>query len=149
MAFIGDFETLDVPTMISRRTNDCMHTFLPASIAPPPKDNTAFSEHINRLREIMPKFPVITKDVMEDEEKNMAIVHAISQAHFYESVKDEGIPPNDWNYQGEYIFMLTMTDAGDKVKKVVEFVDSKGTERLLGLITRARANKEKSDTEKA
>ncbi|MCJ1419313.1 hypothetical protein MMC32_005667 [Xylographa parallela] len=82
MAFIGDFETLDVPTILSRRTDDCNHTFLPESIAPPPKGNTAFSEHINRLREIMKKFPVIKRDVMDDKEKNTAIIHAISQAHF-------------------------------------------------------------------
>jgi hypothetical protein len=149
MDFIGDFETLDVPTMLSRRTKDCIHTFLPSSIAPPPKDNTAFGEHIRRLREIMPKFPVAAKEVMEDEEKNTAIIHAISQVYSYDSVKDEGIPPDDWKYQGEYIFTLTMTEAGDKVKKVVEFVDSKGSERLLGLIKRARANKEKADAEKA
>ncbi len=149
MAFIGDFETLDVPTMLSRRTTDCIHTFLPSSIAPPPKDNTAFGEHIRRLREVMPKFPVTAKEVMEDEEKNVAIIHATSQAHFHDSVKDDGILPDDWKYQGEYIFMLTMTEAGDKVKKVVEFLDSKGTERLLGLVKRARANKEKADAEKA
>jgi len=149
MAFIGDFETLNVPTMLSRRTNDCVHTFLPSSIAPPPKDNIAFGEHVSRLREIMPKFPVTAKEVMEDEEKNVAIIHAVSQAYFYDSVKDEGISSDDWKYQGEYIFVLTMTEAGDKVKKVVEFVDSKGTERLLGLIKRARANKEKADAEKA
>ena len=91
----------------------------------------------------MPKFPVTAKEVMEDEEKNAAIVHAGSHAYFYDSVKDEEIPPDDWKYQGEYIFILTMTEGGDKVKRVVEFVDSKGTERLLGLIKRARANKEK------
>ena len=149
MAFIGDFETLDVTTMLSRRTKDCMHTFLPSSMALPPKDNAAFGEHISRLREVMPKFPVIAKEVMEDERKNVAIVHAVSQAYFYDAVKDDGIPPDDWTYQGEYIFVLTMTEAGDKVEKVVEFVDSKGTERLLGLIKRARANKEKVDAEKA
>jgi len=149
MAFIGDFETLDVPTMLSRRTNECVHTFLPSSIAMPPKDNTAFGEHVSRIREIMPKFPVTAKEVMEDEGKNTVIIHAVSQAYFHDSVKDEGIPSDDWRYQGEYIFMLTMTEAGDKVNKVVEFVDSKGTQTVLGLIKRARANKEKADAEKA
>ncbi|MCJ1404371.1 hypothetical protein MMC11_007596 [Xylographa trunciseda] len=148
LAFIGDFETLDVPTMLSRRTTDCIHTFLPSSLALPPKDNTAFGEHIRRLREIMPKFPVTATEVMEDEEKNVAIVHAFSQACFHDWVKDAGIPSTDWDYQGEYIFVLAMTEAGDKVKRVVEFVDSKGTERLLGLVMRARANLEKADAEK-
>lgn len=149
MAFIGDFETLDLPTMVSRRTNDFIQTFLPSSIPPPPKDNTTFGEHVNRIREVMPKFPFTAKEVMEDGERNVVIIHAISQAHFYDSVKDEGIPFDEWKYQGEYIFMLTMTEAGDMVKKGVEFVDSKESERLLGLIKRARNNEEKADAEKA
>ena len=131
--------------MLSRRTSDCIHTFLPASLAMPAKDNTAFGDHVSRLREVIQRFPVTAKEVMEDEEKNAVIIHASAQAYFYDSVKDEGIPPDDWTYHGEYIFMLTMTEAGDKVRKVSEFLDSKATERVFGLMKRARANKEKAD----
>ena len=35
-----------------------------------------------------------------------------------------------------------------KIKRVVEFVDSLGTERLRGLIKRARENKAKKETER-
>ncbi|KAK4980946.1 hypothetical protein LTR28_011345 [Elasticomyces elasticus] len=91
----------------------------------------------------MRKFPVTAKEVMEDEEKNTAI------AYFHDSAKDDGIPPDDWKYQGEYVLILTMAESGEKIKKVVEFLDSKGTERFLGLIKRARANKEKANTDKA
>ena len=117
MAIIGDFENLDVPTMLFRHTNDCIHTFLPLSIARPPKDNTAFGEHITRLRGIMPKFPVIAEDVMEDAEKNMTIVHVVSHTHFYDSVIDQAILVKDWEYQCEYIFRPTMTEAGDKIEE--------------------------------
>ncbi|MCJ1241894.1 hypothetical protein MMC14_009900 [Varicellaria rhodocarpa] len=143
LSFIGDFETLDVPTMLSRRTDDCIHTFLPSSLDIPPKNNTAFAEHITHLREVLRNFPVTAKEVMEDEAKNVVIIHAVSQAYFHDAVKDEGLTPNDWTYQGEYIFVLTMTECGDKVKRVVEFLDSKGTERLRGLIKRARGTKER------
>jgi hypothetical protein len=34
-----------------------------------------------------------------------------------------------------------MDETGQKVDRVIEFVDSKGTERLRGLMMRARANK--------
>lgn len=148
MAFHGDFATLDVATMLSRRTDNCIHTFLPESIAPPAKDNVAFGEHISRLRDIMQKFPVTAKEVMEDGAKNMVIVHATSQAHFHEEFKDDGISSEEWVYRGEYIFMLTMNESGDKIKKVVEFVDSKGTERLLGLMKRARSNMQKARAER-
>ncbi|KAK4991370.1 hypothetical protein LTR66_006564 [Elasticomyces elasticus] len=89
----------------------------------------------------MRKFPVTAKEVMEDEEKNTAIVRATSQAYFHDSAKDDGIPPDDWKYQGEYVLILTMAESGEKIKKVVEFLDR--------LIKRARANKEKANTDKA
>lgn len=92
----------------------------------------------------MPTFPVTPKEVMEDENKNLVIVHATSQAHFYEELKDDGIPAEEWEYQGEYIFMVTTDESGEKIRKIEEFVDSLGSMRLLGLMKRARENKEKA-----
>jgi hypothetical protein len=57
----------------------------------------------------MQKSPVTAKEVMKDGAKNVVIVHATSQAHFHE----------EWMYRGEYIFMLTMNESGDKIHKVV------------------------------
>ena len=144
LALISDFETLDVATMISRRTSDCTHTFLPSSMGIPPKSNAAFAEHITRLREVMPKFPVTPKEVWEDVQKNTVIVHATSQAHFHEELKDDGIPAEEWQYQGTYMFIITTDESGEKIKKIQEFLDSRGSMRLLGLIKRARENREKA-----
>jgi hypothetical protein len=36
----------------------------------------------------------------------------------------------EWTYCGEYTSMLSMTEDEDEVKRVVEFVDSKGSEDL-------------------
>ena len=113
LAFVGDFSTLDVPTMLSRRTDDCIHSFLLSWIAPPPKDNEAFGEHITRLRQVMPTIPVAVQEVMEDKQKNMAVVYATNQAHFHEELKDDG---EQWGYQEPYIFILTMNESGDKFK---------------------------------
>lgn len=143
--FIEDFENLSPSTMLARRTPDCTHIFLPSSIAPPPKDNAAFEAHISRLHDIIKSFPVTAKEIMEDGDQNKVVVWATSQAQFYDEVKDRGLSDEEWAYKGTYIFILTMNESGDKIQKVVEFVDSKGTERLMGLMTRARANKEKRE----
>ena len=94
----------------------------------------------------MLKFPVTAREVMEDELKNMVIVRASSEAHFHDELKDDGIPADDWTYHGEYIFILSMNESGDKINEIVEFLDSKGTERALALVKRARGNKEKANT---
>jgi len=86
---------------------------------------------------------VTAKEVMEDANENKVIVWATSQAHFYDEVKDGGLSEEEWAYKGEYVFILSMNKDGDKIERIVEFVDSKGTERLRGLMQRARGNKEK------
>jgi hypothetical protein len=40
---------------------------------------------------------------------------------------------------GEYIFMLDIDDQG-KIERVLEFLDSKETEKLRGLMIRAKVN---------
>jgi hypothetical protein len=45
--------------------------------------------------------------------------------------------------------MLAMTKAGSKEMKVGEFVNSKGSQRSLGLTKRARDRKEKADVKSA
>jgi uncharacterized radical SAM superfamily Fe-S cluster-containing enzyme len=47
-----------------------------------------------------------------------------------------------WRYKGEYMFMLWMDESGEKVVRVVEFLDSKGTaDVLMPLMRRARENR--------
>lgn len=143
MAFIGDFATLDVPTMLSRRTPDCIHTFSPASLGMPPKDNTQFGDHVTRLKGVLSSFPVTPTTVFEDEAQNAVIVHATSQAKFHDKVKDDGLTDEQWTFRGEYVFMLTMDESGEKIRSLTEFLDSKGTENVFGLMKRAMENLEK------
>jgi hypothetical protein len=45
----------------------------------------------------------------------------------------------EWVYTGEYIYMLSVDEDG-KIVRVLEFLDSKATERLSVLMGRAKAN---------
>jgi len=111
------------------------------SSLPPALDNAAFATHISHLQEIMTSFLVIAKEVSEDQEQNQVIIWATSKAGFHKDLKDARIANEEWAYRGVYIFILAMDETGQKVDRVIEFVDSKETERLKGLIMRARANK--------
>lgn len=60
----------------------------------------------------------------------------------------DGMTEQDWRYEGEYIFVLDFEEnerGEQKVKRILEFVDSKGTERLRELMARARANRARID----
>jgi hypothetical protein len=143
LRYIQAFETLSVETFLSIQTPSCVHTFAPASInIPLPLDANAFVKHISNLKQILKGFPVTAKEILEDEAKNSVIVWAGSQAIFHDELMDAGIPREEWDYRGEYVFIFTMDGSGEKVERVVEFLDSKETERLRGLMERAKKNKE-------
>lgn len=72
---------------------------------------------------------------------------ATGKPQFREEVKDfEVFSKEQWEeYVGEFIFMLTMDEAGEKIIKVNEFIDSKGTDqKLWPLAARAIGNLQKA-----
>lgn len=136
LSLISGFEDLSIDKLVSTRSPTCTHHFAPASLHMGTKDNDAFTEHIKHLRQVIAQFPVTPKDVMEDEKQHKVMVWATGRPEFYAAVKDD-----EWEDWGnEYIFVLTMNEAGDRVEEIVEFLDSKSTERGRALVKRAFAN---------
>lgn len=66
-------------------------------------------------------------------------IWATSNATFREEAKDEdsGL---DWSYHGEYIFILILNQTGDKIERIIEFLDSQKVVEVRVLIERARRN---------
>lgn len=142
--FISYFTTLDNAILEPLLTESYHHQFAPAALNPPgPFDRTGFLTHLGGLKDIMSGFPVFAKEYIESESTNQVVVWATSKAQFREEVKDDGIPENEWEFGGEYVFMLTMDESGEKIVRCVEFLDSLATKRLLELAARARGNLEK------
>ncbi|KAE8450082.1 hypothetical protein EG329_006863 [Mollisiaceae sp. DMI_Dod_QoI] len=143
LAFISAFEYLDIPTHMSLRTPTCTQIFAPSSIhQPPPLTNSDFSVHLSKLKSIISHFPVWPKEIIEDERENRVVIWATSEATFKDEVRDEGLSEAEWGYKGEYVFMLTLDESGERIEKVVEFLDSKAAERARGLVRRALGNLE-------
>lgn len=70
------------------------------------------------------------------------VVWCTGSPQWREELKDyELFSEDQWGYVGEFIFMLTMDEKGEKITKIVEFVDSKGTDhKLWPLAERAMEN---------
>jgi hypothetical protein len=146
LKFIGAFEDLSIDTFLALQTPTCRHVFAPASLPPPaPLDNAGFAAHQTGLRTILEAFPVRAKEIIEDQEKNQVVIWATSETKFFDAVKDSGLSDDEWIYRGEYMFILTMDESQEKIERVIEFLDSKATERLRVLIRRAKDNKQKID----
>ncbi|KUJ09299.1 uncharacterized protein LY89DRAFT_690345 [Mollisia scopiformis] len=146
LAFLAAFETLDADAHLSLRTQNCLNIFRPAA-QPAPLANPEFGAHINRLKTVIERFPVWPKEVMEDEKQNRVIIWAEGELVIKKEFRDEGLSEQQWIYRGEYMFVCSMDESGEKMERVVEFLDSKAAEQGRSLIRRARANLERLEKE--
>ncbi|RYP78336.1 hypothetical protein DL769_003214 [Monosporascus sp. CRB-8-3] len=152
--YLQVFATLD-PNSISHVISEkkYKHTFAPASVTlPGPFDWAGFAAHLAHLRGLLRGFPVRAKQTWPNSLLNQVVVWGDSRAEFHEEVKDydgEGKEGEDeWDYRGEYMWVLTMDARGEKVERVLEFVDSKATDRMSALLARASRRKEEVEGKK-
>jgi hypothetical protein len=145
--FISFFEALDSKILEAILAPNYTHEFAPTSLCRAAglgvRDRAGFINHTSHIGDIMTSFPVTAKEYIESDKGNQVVVWATSEAKWRDDVKGDGAEA-EWAYEGEYVFMLTMDESGDKIVKTVEFLDSKQTaDRLMGLMKRARENKAK------
>jgi hypothetical protein len=76
-------------------------------------DNQAYQEHFSSLMPYFRNYNLTIQDIVEDEKANKVVVWTHSTA-------DTRIGP----YENEHILHLSFNEAGDKVDKFLEFVDS-------------------------
>ena len=101
--------------------------------------NEQWGAHLNSLKSILSTFPVEAREIFASEGSNQVTIWATSNAVFREEATDadSGL---DWSYQGEYIFVLVLNDNGDKIERILEFLDSKKVADMQEKLKRARSN---------
>lgn len=127
-AYIEHFTMLDSELLASLLADNYAHIMAPASLAIDSLTKESFLEHNQNMRKIMSGFPVHGKEYIESEVANTVVVWATSRTEFKDEVQREG---EDWDYEGEYVFMLEMDATGEKIVRCVEFLDSLKTQNGL------------------
>ncbi|KAK5062613.1 hypothetical protein LTR84_004686 [Exophiala bonariae] len=156
LAFCQAFEKLDVDALVALRTPDCRHTIAPAAslsfVTDPEMSNEQWAAHFSFLKDILASFPVTPLEIFEgtkweatsggqSQEVASVTIWAFSEAIFLQEAKDNDEPKTDWKFRGEYVFVLVLNEAGDRIQRILEFVDSKGLmEVSLPLFQRAARN---------
>lgn len=144
-AYMKVFTTLDPTVFSSILSENYKHEFAPASLNPPqPFTRDGFAAHITRLRGVLRSFPVRMKQTWPNPSLNQVIIWADSETEFYESVKDKNAE-DGWKFNGEYIWVLTMDQSGEKIEHVLEFLDSKATEKIRVAMASAFKKREELD----
>jgi hypothetical protein len=145
--FISYFASFDNAILEPLLADHYHHQFAPATLNPPgPFDKNGFLAHLDGLRDVMCAFPVFPREYIESQDSNQVVVWATSKTQFWDEVKDDGISEDEWEFGGEYVFMFTMDESGEKVVRCVEFLDSLATKSLFELVARAKRNLEARKT---
>ncbi|RYP65611.1 hypothetical protein DL771_008219 [Monosporascus sp. 5C6A] len=139
-AYISIFANLDTTLLSSLLAPSYVHTFAPASLSDyfRTKGKDEMVAHITSLKAFMTGFPVYAKNYWESDVENMVTVWATSKAEWKEEVMGGKSGTGEWEFEGEYMFLIWMDKTEEKVVKVVEFVDSLKTVRAMELMERAR-----------
>lgn len=133
-SFLSGYETLSGELHTSLRAPNCTYIFAPSSLKMPALSNTGFTEFLSHLKKVITSFPITAKEIHINEEEKQIVIWATGVANFREEVKDSDF--GEWNYQGEYMFILNV-DKDGKIERIVEFLDSLGAQRANELVARA------------
>jgi hypothetical protein len=139
-SFLAGFTNLSAQEHIALRAPTCIHLFAPASMdPPPPKSNEDFANHVNNnLRPLLQRFVVTPNEIHVNEAGRQVTIWATRKPEFKPEAMANG-PKEEWDYTGEYIFILD-ADKDGKIVRILEFLDSLATTRLRGLMVRAKEN---------
>ncbi|KAE9369751.1 hypothetical protein N431DRAFT_427903 [Stipitochalara longipes BDJ] len=115
LAILAAYEHQNLDEILSFRTEDCIHIIRPSSLPRPPMDNTAYRTFFSSTTSRIWNFKVTVSEIIEDSANNKVVVFASSTADSKEGVG---------SYGQEYVLLFEFEEGGEKIKRMVEWVDS-------------------------
>ena len=110
----------DHNAVLAVRSPSCLVSYGPASFVENshitnPMDNDQYIAHLDRICPLLKTWRTEIKEIFVDETKMSAIV----RADHYMTLKGKDEPSVN-----DFIWLLSLTEGGEKVEKAVEFMDS-------------------------
>ncbi|KAL9564790.1 hypothetical protein ACKAV7_011242 [Fusarium commune] len=140
-AYIDVFRTLDTEALPRILSDEYSHRFAPTSAnLPGPMDNHGLVARLKHVGEVMSSFTATVKQMWPNPSLRQVLVWADSETNFHRHLRDSD-DDKEWTKRGEYMFLMTMNESGGRIMDVLEFVDSKATEEIVGLVARALEKK--------
>ncbi|KAF5696613.1 hypothetical protein FGLOB1_13395 [Fusarium globosum] len=136
-AYTDVFRTLDTEALSRILSDEYSHRFAPASAnLPGSMDRYGLIARLNQVGEVMSSFTVSIKQMWPNPSLRQVLVWAASETNFHRQLRDSD-DEEEWTKRGEYMFLMTMNESGEKIADVLEFVDSKATEEIVDMVGRA------------
>lgn len=112
-ALVEAFGRMDIDTIMSYRSPDCMRYILPSTLGHSPTNNEQYRSHLEKLKPIFSNFSLTVNDILEDKEASRICMYLRARA---DTLAGE--------YINEYMWTLDFDQSGTKITKVNEFVDT-------------------------
>ncbi|KAI1317017.1 hypothetical protein F5Y16DRAFT_160305 [Xylariaceae sp. FL0255] len=116
LAVVDAYNKWSLDTIMAVRADNCIHQVLPRTLGRQEMDNATYAGYFGAMIPHFKDFTVTVDDIFEDAQENKVVIWARSTA-------ETEIGP----YANEYSLMLYFNEAGDKVTKFLEFVDSQNS----------------------
>ncbi|EHK19629.1 uncharacterized protein TRIVIDRAFT_46506 [Trichoderma virens Gv29-8] len=123
---ISAYNKWTVPEVLAIQSPTCMHRILPGN--QPARSRAEFGEFLGRIIPIIRNFRLKNVDTtpwIVDVEERRVTMHLTSTAE-----TDIG------TYENEYIFMITISEDGEKVDDIAEYLDSLYSAEFVGRLAR-------------
>ncbi|KAF5610209.1 uncharacterized protein FSUBG_3442 [Fusarium subglutinans] len=136
-AYIDVSRTLDTEALSRILSDEYGHRFAPTWYnLPGSMDRHGLIARLNQVGEVMSSFPVTIKQMWPNPSLRQVLVWGKSETNFRRQLRDSDYD-EEWTKRGEYMFLVTMNETGERITDVLEFVDSEGIEDIAGLVARA------------
>ncbi|KAF9761207.1 hypothetical protein IL306_003915 [Fusarium sp. DS 682] len=140
-AYIDVFRTLDTQALSRILGDNYNHQFAPASAnLPGPMDRHGLIARLKHVGEVMSSFTVTIKQTWPNPSLRQVLVWADSETNLHRHLRGSD-DDKEWTKRGEYMFLMTMDESGERIVEVLEFVDSKATEQIVSMVARALEKK--------
>ncbi|CAJ2507947.1 Uu.00g091330.m01.CDS01 [Anthostomella pinea] len=120
LAVIDAYNSWTMEKIMAVRSDDCITQVLPKSLGRPAMDNAAYEVFFAGMLPHFRDFKVEVNEVFEDDRANNVVLWARSTA-------TTDIGP----YANEYMLIFHFNEAGDKVTRFFEWVDSANTQAFF------------------
>jgi hypothetical protein len=134
--FMESYHSWDMDKILSVRSPNCIHHCPPKSLhGGPSYTNAEFAAFFSNILPLLRNFRGEVVGGGDKEESFVVDVERRKVAMHLRGYADSDIGP----YENEYIVVLKMTERGDLVEEIVEFLDSGYTEKFFGKLQAAHA----------
>ena len=112
-AIVEAFNKMDIGTIMSVRSPECLRYYLPTTMGYPPQENASYEQSLRQLVAIFTDFSLVVDDVIEDKDARTICMWLTAKANTAAGL-----------YQNDYVWLWNFDESGTKILRSKEYSDS-------------------------